>query len=528
MAKRGRVTKAKPKVGTKRPDKPRQNVKTKAKAAARTTASRQLAAPMLSVRLAPRVMLESWSNGHLGAVAGFYPLDLGRLSEGGKKRALALKDGLRIGALAGKTPSDQEIARVVRMLARQGLVEYPLTRRADGHEFAVVEPQMPDYWPKAVKLAGNDTIVLSRFAYLRRRGSEMVLESPRAGALIRIIDPAVAAMLTMLVTPQKVGSLRKLPGFPGNELLGLLVDCAILFKIEKPGDDGRRSSEGEESLVMWDFHDLVFHTRSAEGRQANLVGGVYPYLDSIAPPPAIRPSWPGERVDLKPALAAPSETVSPAAKLFRDRASVRDYDDQNPITLAELSLFLDGTARVLSRWESPLELEDDSEGPMLDYTRRPYPSGGSAYELEVYLTVANCKGLMSGLYHYDADAHALTAIPARPEQLAAMLDFAQFAMGAEGRPQILLTVASRFARVAWKYSAIAYALTLKDVGALLQTLYLMAADMELGGCAVGTNDIDLFEKVTGLPFHVEGPVGQFTLGRPVATDNAAGAAPDSA
>ncbi len=87
-------------------------------------------------------------------------------------------------------------------------------------------------------------------------------------------------------------------------------------------------------------------------------------------------------------------------------------------------------------------------------------------------------------------------------------------MGAEAPPQILLTITSRFARVAWKYSSIAYALTLKDVGVLLQTLYLMAADMGLGGCAVGTSDIDLFEKMTGLPFHVEGPVGQFTLGRP--------------
>jgi SagB-type dehydrogenase family enzyme len=106
-----------------------------------------------------------------------------------------------------------------------------------------------------------------------------------------------------------------------------------------------------------------------------------------------------------------------------------------------------------------------------------------------------------------------------------MLDFAQFAMGADGRPQILLTVTSRFARLAWKYSSIAYALTLKDVGALLQTLYLMAADMGLGGCAVGTSDIDLFEKTTGLPFHVEGPVGQFTLGRPIATDEASDTSP---
>jgi SagB-type dehydrogenase family enzyme len=531
MAKRGRVTKTRPKAASKRTattqGKARKKAAAKTKATVRPAAApERLAPPVLSVRASPRVALENWSNGHLGAVVDFYPLDLGRPSEGARKRVLALKDGIGLAALGGTATADQEVARVVRLLARQGLVEYALAPKTEASEIAIIEPQTADYWPNVAKLASTDRIVLSRFAYLRRRGSELVLESPRAGALIRIIDPAIAAMLTMLATPQTVGTLRKHAGFPGTELLGLLVGCAILFKLDKPEDDGRRPSEGDEHLVMWDFHDLLFHTRSAEGRQANLIGGVYPHLDSIAPPPAIRPGWPGARVDLKAALSAPSETVSPAAKLFRDRVSVRDYDDQNPITLAELSLFLDGTARVLSRWESPLDLEDGSDSPMLDYTRRPYPTGGSAYELELYLTVANCDGLASGLYHYDADAHALTPIPARPEQLNTMLDFAQFAMGAEGRPQILLTVTSRFARLAWKYSSIAYALTLKDVGALLQTLYLMAADMGLGGCAVGTSDIDLFEKTTGLPFHVEGPVGQFTLGRPIAAGDAAQDASD--
>jgi nitroreductase len=48
---------------------------------------------------------------------------------------------------------------------------------------------------------------------------------------------------------------------------------------------------------------------------------------------------------------------------------------------------------------------------------------------------------------------------------------------------------------------------------LLQTLYLMATDMGLGGCAIGSTDIDLFAKMTGIEFHVEGPVGQFAIGR---------------
>src|SRR5258708_8703897 len=101
----------------------------------------------------------------------------------------------------------------------------------------------------------------------------------------------------------------------------------------------------------------------------------------------------------------------------------------------------------------------------------------------------------------------------RREELGGLLGAAEFAMDAPAPPQILITIAARFGRISWKYSSIAYSLILKDVGVLIQTLYLMATDMGLGGCAIGTSNIDLFAKMTGIDFHVDGPVGQFALGR---------------
>jgi SagB-type dehydrogenase family enzyme len=176
-----------------------------------------------------------------------------------------------------------------------------------------------------------------------------------------------------------------------------------------------------------------------------------------------------------------------------------------------LSRFLDGTARVQAKWQSRTDLGDG--GPMVAYATRPYPSGGSAYALELYLTIANCEGLARGFYHYDADRHALVPIGVRPQQLEALLAGAEFAMGAPAAPQVLITIAARFDRVSWKYSSIAYALILKDAGVLIQTLYLMATDLGLGGCAIGSSNIDLFSKMTGIEFHVEGPIVQFALGR---------------
>ena len=151
--------------------------------------------------------------------------------------------------------------------------------------------------------------------------------------------------------------------------------------------------------------------------------------------------------------------------------------------------------------------------PEVTYSTRPYPSAGSAYELELYLTVSNCDGLARGLYHYDAGSHALVAIGASAQQLQALSTAAEFAMDAPGPPQVLITIAARFGRIAWKYSSIAYSLILKDVGAMIQTFYLAATDIGLGGCAIGSTNIDLFAKMTELDFHVEGPVGQFALGR---------------
>jgi SagB-type dehydrogenase family enzyme len=203
-------------------------------------------------------------------------------------------------------------------------------------------------------------------------------------------------------------------------------------------------------------------------------------------------------------------------KLLRDRRSTRDFDDARPITLAELARFLDRTARVQATWSSRLDFADAShgaEGPLLAYTVRPYPSGGGSYELELYLAVDKCEGLPRGLYHYDAGDHALVPIGAGAAELDALLRGAAFAMGVSAPPQIAITITARFGRTAWKYSSIAYSLILKDVGVLLQTFYLMAADMGLGGCAIGTVNIDLFARMTGLEMHAEGPVGQFALGR---------------
>ena len=466
----------------------------------------------LSARLGDRVTLEAHANGKIVANFDGYSVGLGTFSAGAADRAPSLRVGLPLASFAsGGRNIDKEIDLLVRRLARHGLLEYRLRGPRDDEDQVVIEPQVADYWPQTPQLGNADVLVLSRFAYLRRRGNEMVLESPRAGALFKICDPKIATAIAILSTPQQIKQLRRQDSFPGGELLALLVDCQILFKIDTAGDSGLRPAEGDDNLVLWDFHDLLFHARSTEGRHANPLGGLHPFAGVMSPLPAVRPRWPGKKIDLRKLSGAHSEAISPVAKLLRERHSTRSFDDQRPITLAELSRFLDSTARVLSRWKSRVDLGDS--GPVVAYAVRPYPSAGASYGLELYLAVDKCEGLARGFYHYDAGGHALVPIGVHTQELEALLAGAEFAMGAPAAPQILFTIAARFGRISWKYSSIAYALILKEVGVLMQTLYLMATDMGLGGCAIGITNIDLFAKMTGIEFHVEGPVGQFAIGR---------------
>jgi SagB-type dehydrogenase family enzyme len=481
--------------------------------ASRRKIGRQVAPSVLSARLAGHVALEVQPNGELAASFYGHSAALGKFSAAATRRARNLHVGLPLTAFAsGAQATDKEIALLVRRLARYGLLEFRLGPSLRGADQVIIEPQVPDYWPRTPRLDNNDALVLSRFAYMRRRGSELVLESPRSAALFRVCDPDIAASLAALAAPQPLKKLRRQNGFGGAALLALLVDCQILFKLDAAHDSGLRPTEGSDGLVLWDFHDLLFHTRSTEGRHANPLGGVYPYATTISPPPAVRPCWSGSKIELARFSVTDTEFELPIGKILRGRHSVRRFEDQRPITLAELSRFLDGTARVQSEWTAPLDAGGGG-GPPIKYTTRPYPSGGSSYALELYLAVDKCEGLLRGIYHYDAGEHTLVQIDAGASELDALLKSAAFAMGESRVPQILITIAARFGRVSWKYSSIAYSLILKDVGVLTQTFYLMATAMGLGGCAIGTSNIDLFARATGIEFYIEGPVGQFAIGR---------------
>ncbi|GJF27955.1 hypothetical protein KNE206_06550 [Kitasatospora sp. NE20-6] len=352
------------------------------------------------------------------------------------------------------------------------------------------------------------TAVLSRFAYLRRLPEEhagaCVLESPVAPFRLTLHRPAAGAFVAAVTASRSVAEASLLAGLStsaGEALAGLLAGAGFL-------DEG---AQGEPPL--WDFHDLLFHARSRPGRHDYPSGGIFAHPE-VAQLPAIPGTGPREEgagIDLPVPDWDEVLARDPAlSEVLEGRRSVRAYAD-TPVTLDQLGELLYRVARV--RRVIP---GDPADPHGYDIVDRPYPAGGATGELEVYLSVVRCDGLVPGVYRYDAAAHRLRPRPfSGPGDEAAFRELMTSAWRATGctvDPQVLLTVTSRFGRLSWKYSQIAYALTLKHVGVVYQTLYLVATAMGLAPCGLGSGDTDAAARALGLDWTAESSVGEFLIG----------------
>jgi SagB-type dehydrogenase family enzyme len=415
---------------------------------------------------------------------------------------------------AGTLAADPDGVRLLRLLERFPYLVTSILAAGDGAPLATAVPiarsaTLPAGAPDGA--SAHRPVVLSRFAYLRRLpdpgADACVVESPLASYRVALRQPAVSAFVAALTSPRVPAEAAAVAGLSapvGEALAGLL--SATGFLEPAAGEDG---AEPE----LWDFHDLLFHSRSRAGRHDYPSGGVFAHQDHPQLPavPGAGPREEGPGIDLPVPDWSRVVAGEPGfTEVLEGRRSVRGYGDR-PVTVAQLGELLYRAARVRQ------VIPGDPQSPTAyDIVDRPYPAGGSTGELELYLSVANCDGLEPGVYRYDAAAHRL-----KPRRWSGTADEAAFrelltaAWRATNRtvePQVLLTVTSRFGRLSWKYSQIAYALTLKHVGVLYQTLYLVATAMGLGPCGLGSGDTDAAARALGLDWTEETSVGEFLIG----------------
>lgn len=356
--------------------------------------------------------------------------------------------------------------------------------------------------PKPV--GDDDSRVLSRFALLRRRGADLLLECPKGWAEIVCMEPRFSTLLFALCRPCTPAALAEKSGLSEDELRAFLsmLECAgAVCGISR---DGMPEEENQSSLAQWDVHDLYFHSRSRLGRHANGWASTYRFKDRFPPLPQVKEPMSDEVISLsKPAgdSPCPGDGGPGFFPVLEKRESRREYSE-TPISLKELGEFLYRSFRVKQKY-------DDELGGV---TFRPTPGGGALHSLELYVLVKQCQGLEPGFYHYHPLLHQLEKISGPGAMTERMLFLGKHMMLNKDDPQVEIVFASRFQRIQWKYESIAYSVILKDVGCLYQTMYLVAEAMDLAGVALGGGDADLFAAISRLDYFAEGSVGAFMLG----------------
>jgi SagB-type dehydrogenase family enzyme len=354
--------------------------------------------------------------------------------------------------------------------------------------------------------------VLSRFAYMHRLNNELVIESPLAHARLTLHDWRATAIMNLLVKPHSTAdilqSINDLNADAVEQLLVLLLGAGMGRQLN---DNGNTVEEEDSALRVWEFHDLLFHARSRVGRHDHPVGGTYRFVGELDPPPALKPAMGSEFVELhQPDLDRLQRDDLPYARVQETRRSIREFGNP-PISAKQLGEFLFRIGRVKEITE--LDVPTPNGSLRMDFALRPYPGGGALYELELYPVVNHCTDLASGMYHYNPLNHRLERLAAKTPEVELLLQAANAATTIPVEHiQVLIVVAARFQRMAWKYNMLAYAATLKHVGVLYQTMYLAATAMGLAPCAIGCGDADTFARAAGTDYCVESSVGEFLIG----------------
>ncbi len=465
-----------------------------------TTADDGLKHIPIVMRARSDARLEEQADGMLVVSRRERRLSLRELSSGQRRAVDRLFDGggtedeLAAMIAEESTESLAEWYWHLKMMERLGSLEYAAI---DGEEtLAVLVPISLEFRMRPVSLDPERRYALSTFAYVRRVDPRFVVASPLALARVELAEEGMMVLgaLASARSGRELLATTQLPTSHAEGILSLLVSAGLLQGCE----DEQAPADREAQAMGWSFPDAVFHFQSREGRHEHWYGAK-PDAERETPPPALKPPMDGQRVPLeRPDLRLLASTDPPLVTVMEARHSIRRCAP-SPITVSQVGGLLFRTARVRSHpvWK-------DMEAS------RPYPSGGACYPLELYLAVKSCDGLEPGLYHYDPLAHEVVRLAVSPETVEGVLDGYRD-RGVEDL-QVVVVMAARVNRVSWKYASVVYATILKEVGVLMQSMYLVATAMGLAPCAIGGGASESLPRAAGIHPLAEATVGEFAIG----------------
>lgn len=191
-------------------------------------------------------------------------------------------------------------------------------------------------------------------------------------------------------------------------------------------------------------------------------------------------------------------------EVLEARRSIRKYSNKY-INIHNLSNFLYNSARIKKIFKS-------QEGTL---TRRPYPSGGARYPLEIYVVNNKMLDIQKGIHYYDPLKHELILLNKNKNYQRKFNEFILDAQKPEQNrePDVVFIITAVFARTMWKYGKISLSLIMSDLGCLYQTMYLIATEMNLAPCPLGATYEELVRDWLNLNWFEESHVGTFMLAR---------------
>lgn len=250
----------------------------------------------------------------------------------------------------------------------------------------------------------------------------------------------------------------------------------------------------EAERASWEPTALAYHrvSRRAEFNQN---------ADTVTNRPTFVPQQDRQLIPLDAPLPVPQRDF---ADVLDKRRSTREWSDRS-ITRSEFSTLLWMSARN----RTPHLFSDDG-----DFLSRPYPSGCAVHSLELCPVVgpAAVESIPAGVYRYRPGANALEQLSHEPAAYEPFLD-AGARRAETNKVPVVLIATSRVVNQGRIYRNIAYSLLLKEVGALFQTLYLVAEYLGLAACALGGGSPDnLLARLIGCATVDHPVVGEFVVG----------------
>lgn len=379
-------------------------------------------------------------------------------------------------------PSERAaLTRILETLS--GSVVHTLHLDDGGGDLLSVTPVAEHAHFRMAAVEEDRPLRLSRFAAIRTGANELVLETsvaPFQVSLHRALAYRVVFSLGVATSVTELVDTLRIPRPIVADLVGYLVAAGVVLLGSWRHPEGEAAvavfdEDTDPALAPWSPHELMFHTRTRNRHD-----------------PLDRPAT---AADLPPPVRGPG----PRFPLHHPETG--DEAAEPPFT--EFAGAGQGCPQLSDRPVAQRQI-----GELLYRAARARP----VCELELYLTVNRCTGLARGIYHYDPAEHVLTLVNDSETDLARLLDSAKIAAGQDERPSALITVTARAHRLPSLASGTGYATTLMHLGALQQTLHLVASLTGLESCPLTVDSSEFTDRALRLDWPLEVGIGECIIG----------------